>query len=186
MRILTRYILREILRHALLGLLLFTFVLFAQSVIGKLLDLLVRSSAAPRTVAWLFALTLPGTLTLTIPMAVLVGILIGLSRMASDGEVTATRAAGLSVYAYLIPVLGFALTGVALSAFVSVYVAPRAMRELVRMQNVLAASSVSSRIQPRVFQEGFGENLVLYVHDVAATGTSGAACLSATPRHPRA
>jgi len=39
---------------------------------------------------------------------------------------------------------GFALAGVALSGFVSAYLAPRAMRELVRMQNVLAASSVSS------------------------------------------
>lgn len=186
MRILTRYILREILRHALLGLLLFTFVLFAQNVIGKLLDLLVRSSAPPRTVAWLFTLTLPAALTLTIPMAVLVGILIGLSRMASDGEVTATRAAGLSVYHYLVPVLGFALAGVVLSAFVSVYLAPRAMRELVRMKNVLAASVVSSDVQPRVFQEDFGQNLVLYVDDVRGDGNEWRGVFIADPTAPTA
>src|SRR5512141_1796441 len=121
MRILTRYILREIVTHALLGLLLFTFVLFARDV-GRLLELFVHNSTSLSMVVWLFLLTLPPTLSLTIPMAVLVGILIGLSRMASDGEVTAMRAAGLSVYHYLVPVIGFALAGVAVSACTSVYV----------------------------------------------------------------
>ncbi len=168
MRILTRYVLKEILAHALLGLVLFTFVLFARDV-GRLLELLVRRSASAETVAWLFVLTLPSTLSLTIPMAVLVGILIGLSRMASDGEVTATRAAGLNVNTYVWPVVGFALAGVALSAFTSIYLAPRAVREFVRIQNRLAASQVSAQIQPRVFEEDF-PNLVVYVNDVRGDG----------------
>ena len=168
MRILTRYILKEILAHALLGLALFTFVLFARDV-GRLMELLVRKSASAGTMVWLFLLTLPPTLALTIPMAVLVGILIGLSRMASDSEVTAVRAAGLSVVRFVIPVAGLALAGTALSALTSVYLAPRAVRELVRIQNELAASQVSANIQPRVFEEGF-PNLVLYVNDVRNGG----------------
>ncbi|MCX6619201.1 MAG: LPS export ABC transporter permease LptF [Acidobacteria bacterium] len=168
MRILTRYILREILKHALLGLVLFTFVLFARDV-GRLLELLVRKSASGGLVSWLFLLTLPATFSLTIPMAVLVGILIGLSRMASDGEVTAVRAAGLSVRQFVVPVAGFALFGTALAAFTSVWVAPRAVREMVRIQNQLAASQISAEIQPRVFEESF-TNLVLYVSDVRGEG----------------
>ncbi len=168
MRILTRYILREILAHALLGLALFTFVLFARDV-GRLLELVVRKSASGSTVAWLFLLTLPATLALTIPMAVLVGILIGLSRMATDGEVTATRAAGMSVVSYVVPVAGFALVGMALSLFTSLYVGPRAVREFIRIQNTLAASQVPAEIQPRVFEESF-PNLVLYVNDVRGEG----------------
>ena len=168
MRILSRYILKEVLAHALLGLALFTFVLFARDV-GRLLELLVRRSASFETVVWLFLLTLPPTLALTIPMAVLVGILIGLSRMASDSEVTAARAAGLSVASFVVPVAGFALVGTALSAFTSLYLAPRAVRELVRIQNSLAASQVPANIQPRVFEEGF-PNLVLYVNDVRGDG----------------
>jgi LPS export ABC transporter permease LptF/LPS export ABC transporter permease LptG len=168
MRILTRYILKEILWHALLGLVLFTFVLFARDV-GRLLELLVRKSASGGTVAWLFVLTLPATLSLTIPMAVLVGILIGLSRMASDGEVTATRAGGLSVVQFIRPVVAFALVGTALAACNSIYLAPRAVREMVRIQNQLAASQVSAEIQPRVFEESF-PNQVLYVNDVRGQG----------------
>ena len=169
MRILNRYILKEILTHALLGLALFTFVLFARDV-GRLLELLVRRSASFGTVIWLFLLTLPPTLALTIPMAVLVGILIGLSRMASDSEVTAVRAAGLSVARFVVPVAAFALVGAALSSFTSIYLAPRAVRELVRIQNALAASQVPANIQPRVFEESF-PNLVLYVNDVRGDGS---------------
>jgi len=168
MRILTRYILKEILAHALLGLVLFTFVLFARDV-GRLLELLVRKSLSAGTVAWLFLLTLPPIFSITIPMAVLVGILIGLSRMASDGEVTATRASGLSVSQYVVPVVGFALAGVAMSAYSSLYLAPRAVREFVRIQNSLAASQAPAEIRPRVFEESF-PNLVLYVNDVRGEG----------------
>lgn len=168
MRILTRYILREVLSHALLGLLLFTFALFARDV-GRLLEVLVRRSAPPETVLWIFLLTLPTTLSLTIPMAVLVGILIGLSRMSSDGEVVATRAAGLSVVPYAKPVLGFALAATLLSGYVSIYLAPRAVREFVRIQNTLAASQAPATVQPRVFEESF-PNLVLYVNDVRGEG----------------
>ena len=169
MRILNRYILKEILTHALLGLALFTFVLFARDV-GRLLELLVRRAVSFGTVIWLFLLTLPPTLALTIPIAVLVGILIGLSRMASDSEVTAVRAAGLSVARFVVPVAAFALVGAALSSFTSIYLAPRAVRELVRIQNALAASQVPANIQPRVFEESF-PNLVLYVNDVRGDGS---------------
>src|SRR5260370_37829179 len=94
MRILTRYILREVTAHALLGGALFTFVLFMRD-LGKILELVVRDSASLSDVARIFLYTLPNALVLTIPMAVLVGILLGLSRLAADSEITAMRAAGM-------------------------------------------------------------------------------------------
>src|SRR5215470_12518518 len=93
-RILTRYILREVLSHAVIGIALFTFVIFMRDV-SRILELVVRNSAPIPSVAQLFFLTLPAALTVTIPMGVLVGILIGLSRMAADSEITAMRAAGV-------------------------------------------------------------------------------------------
>ena len=94
MSLLARYIFREIVSSALLGALLFTFVLFLRN-LGQLFELLVRRTASGEIVLYLFALTLPQTLTFTIPMGVLVGILIGLGRMSGDGEVIAMRAAGI-------------------------------------------------------------------------------------------
>ena len=94
MRIFTRYILGEITSHALIGVAVFTFILFTRD-LGRLLDLVVRNSAPLPSVFEIFFFTLPVALTYTIPMGVLVGILIGLSRLAADSEVTAMRASGI-------------------------------------------------------------------------------------------
>ncbi len=163
-RLLSRYIFREIVSSALIGVVLFTFVLFLRSV-GQLFELLVRRTASAEMVGYLFLLTLPQTLTFTIPMGVLVGILIGLSRMSADGEVLAMRAAGIPTRHFILPVTVFALVGLGASAFVSLYLSPRAWREFYRLQNRLRSSYISAEIQPRVFDEGF-PNTIVYVRDV--------------------
>src|SRR5258708_32765948 len=96
MRIFTRYILKEVLSHGLIVATVVTFVIFMRGV-SRILDLVVPNSAPLPSVAELFFLTLPTALTVTIPMSVLVGILIGLSRLAADSEVTAMRASGIGV-----------------------------------------------------------------------------------------
>ena len=65
-----------------------------------ILELVVRNSAPLPSIAEIFFYTVPVALTYTIPMGVLVGILIGLSRLAADSEVTAMRASGLSVWTF--------------------------------------------------------------------------------------
>src|ERR1700677_1775599 len=100
MRILTRYILREVVAHALIGAAIFTFVLFTRD-LGRILELVVRASAPLPRGAEFFLFTVPLALTYTIPMSVLVGILIGLSRLAADSEITAMRASGMSIWSFL-------------------------------------------------------------------------------------
>ena len=87
----------------------------------ELFEQLVRGSAAPETVGYLFLLLLPPVLTFTIPVGVLVGTLIALSRMSADAEVTAMRANGLSSRRLLRPVLGFALAGTMITAAMSTW-----------------------------------------------------------------
>ena len=72
---------------------MFTFVLFTRD-LGRILELVVRNSAPLPSVLEIFFFTVPVALTYTIPMGVLVGILIGLSRLAADSEITAMRPAG--------------------------------------------------------------------------------------------
>ncbi len=167
MRILTRYVFKEIASHSLLGLGMFTFVLFTRDV-GRLIDLLVRSTTTPGMVVWLFVLLLPPILTVTIPMGVLVGTLIGLSRMGSDSEVTAVRASGMNITTFLKPVAMLALLGCALGLGCSTWLGPRSWRELVHVENAMAALQVSGEIQPRIFEERF-PNMVLYVNDTSST-----------------
>jgi LPS export ABC transporter permease LptG/LPS export ABC transporter permease LptF len=170
-RIFTRYILREVLSHGLIGTAVFTFVVFMRDV-SRILELVVRNSAPIPSVAELFFLTLPAALTVTIPMGVLVGILIGLSRMAADSEITAMRAAGVGVKRFVAIILIFGVTAWLIALTNNVLLAPRSAAALARLQNSLATSQVSFEVQPRVFYEDF-KNYVLYVED--ATTTSGAA-----------
>src|SRR5579885_2437294 len=162
--ILARYIFKEIVSSALLGTVLFTFILFLRKV-PQLFELLVRRTAPGKVVLYLFALTLPETLAFSIPMGVLVGILIGLGRMSGDGEVIAMRAAGIPSRRFIGPVAAFALLGMAGAAAVSLYLSPRSLREFYRLQNRMRYSQLSAATQPRVFEEGI-PNTILYVRDV--------------------
>src|SRR5579863_3464367 len=164
MRIISRYVFREILTSALLGTVLATFVIFLRAV-DKYFELLVRSSAGIGRVLWLFALALPPVLPLTVPFGVLVGILIGLGRMSTDGEITAMRAGGVSSRAVIPPVVTFSLLATLLTGFCSLWLTPRAVRESVAILDKLEAEQVSADIQPRVFDEQF-PNTILYVGDV--------------------
>ena len=163
MRILTRYILKEVSSHALLGVLLFTFVIFMRD-LGRLLELVVRNSAPLPSVAEIFLYTLPTTFTITLPMGVLVGILIGLSRLSADSEVTAIRASGMGAGMFVRVISIFAIAAWALGMVNSVYLAPRSATALSNLQDRLKSSQASFEIQPRVFYEEF-KNSVLYVQD---------------------
>ena len=164
MRILTRYILREVTSHALIGAAIFTFVLFTRD-LGHILELVVRASAPLPSVAEIFFYTVPFALTYTIPMSVLVGILIGLSRLAADSEITAMRASGMGVWSFG-RVLAIFVAGAWLLALLNgLYLAPWSLASLGHLEDQLKGSQVSYEVQPRVFYEGFPK-LVLYVQDV--------------------
>jgi LPS export ABC transporter permease LptF/LPS export ABC transporter permease LptG len=164
MRILTRYILREVNSHALIGAAIFTFVLFTRD-LGRILELVVRASAPLPSVAAIFFYTVPFALTYTIPMSVLVGILIGLSRLAADSEITAMRASGMGVWNFGRVLAIFVAAAWALALVNSLYLAPWSLASLGRLEDQLKGSQVSYEVQPRVFYEGFPK-LVLYVQDV--------------------
>jgi LPS export ABC transporter permease LptF/LPS export ABC transporter permease LptG len=164
MRILTRYILREVTAHALIGVGIFTFVLFTRD-LGRILELVVRASAPLPSVAEIFFFTVPLALTYTLPMSVLVGILIGLSRLAADSEITAMRASGMGVWTFLRVLSIFVVAAWVLALGNGLYVAPRAQAALGHLEERLKGSQVSFEIQPRVFYEGFPK-YVVYVQDV--------------------
>jgi LPS export ABC transporter permease LptG/LPS export ABC transporter permease LptF len=169
-RILTRYISGEILSHALIGGVIFTFILFMKE-LPHILEMVVRNSSTFSSVVEIVLFMLPNFFMITIPMAVLVGVLLGLSRLAADSEIIAMRASGLGI-GYFVRVASIvAIFGTLLSLLNSLYVAPRANQAILAMDKELAAQA-SYEIEPRVFDEDF-HNYVLYVQDVRA-GTGAA------------
>ena len=103
MRLIDRYVCREVFSHALLGLLIFTFILFVPQLV-HLMELVVRNSGSLGRLGMLFLCTMPGLLIFTLPMGVLVGVLIGLGRLSADSELIVMSALGMGVRRVLIPV----------------------------------------------------------------------------------
>jgi LPS export ABC transporter permease LptF/LPS export ABC transporter permease LptG len=170
MRLLSRTLFREILTSSALGCILFTLVLFLEKA-RPLFEFLVRDSGSPRLVAALFVLVLPQALPYSIPLGVLVGTLITLSRMSSDGEITAMRAAGVSGRRVAPPILAFGFVMALAAASASLWLTPWAIRERVKIQNHLIGGQLTAEVQARVFQEQF-PNSILYISDIPASSNT--------------
>jgi LPS export ABC transporter permease LptG/LPS export ABC transporter permease LptF len=168
MRTLDRYIFKEIFFPSVIALVALTFVAFIRE-IGALLEVMVRQSATIHEIWSISLAILPGVLTFTIPMAVLVGILTGFGRMSSDSEPIALRASGVSMKRLLIPVMLVGGLAWAANLAITVWVAPHTAARLRDLKYDIAVKQVSLELRARVFNERL-TNWILYVQDVAPEG----------------
>ena len=169
MRILDRYIVREVFRHAFLGLIVFTFVFFVPQLV-RLTALFVRHTGSGAQIAELFLAIFPGVLAFTTPMAILIGVLLGLGRMSADSEIIALTALGIGRRRILVPVGVLATTGALVTLIMTLWLGPLSLRTLRGLEAELVTSQLNFAIQPRVFEEQIPRT-VLYVNDISASGT---------------
>jgi len=136
-KLVTRYIVREHVGPLLFALSALTSLLMLQYVARQLANL------AGKGLPWsaigkFFVLSLPFTVAMTMPMAVLVATLFTFGRMAAEHEITALKASGVRVRTLMLPVLACAfLLSIAMVAF-NDQVLPRANHELRILQNDIA------------------------------------------------
>jgi len=168
MRTLDRYIFKEIFFPSLIALVALTFVAFIRE-IGALLEVMVRQSATIHEIWSISLAILPGVLTFTIPMAVLVGILTGFGRMSSDSETIAFRASGVSMKRLLLPVMLVGGLAWGANLAITVWIAPQTAARLRDLKYDVAVKQVSLELRARVFNERL-RNWILYVQDVAPEG----------------
>lgn len=137
MKLITRYVVREHVGPLLFALSALTSLLMLQYVARQLANL------AGKGLPWsaigkFFVLSLPFTVAMTMPMAVLVSTLYTFGRMAAEHEITAFKATGVRVRTLMLPVLICAfLLSIAMVAF-NDQVLPRANHELRILQNDIA------------------------------------------------
>jgi lipopolysaccharide export system permease protein len=103
-RITTRYVLREHVGPLLFSLSALTSLLLLNYIARKFGDLAGKGIPA-RVIAEFFLLSVPFTVAMTLPMAVLVAALYAFSRLASENEITAFKASGVSMGRLLAPAL---------------------------------------------------------------------------------
>ena len=123
MRILDRYVLREVFPSFLLGVLVFTFVILLNEILRFAQQLVSQAASLSDTLGILLNL-LPSVLCLTIPMGFLLGVLVALGRLAADSEIIAMRASGVSLYRLLTPILIASTIAWSVSSYLIIKVLP--------------------------------------------------------------
>jgi LPS export ABC transporter permease LptF/LPS export ABC transporter permease LptG len=170
MRLIDRYICRQVFSHALLGLGIFSFVFFVPQLV-RLMDLVVRHSASWGTLGILFLCTLPGIFSFTLPIGVLVGVLIALGRMSADSELIAMSALGLGRRRLLLPIGALAVGATLITFCMTLWLGPLSVRTYRTLEDQLRAGQASFQVAPRVFDERF-PRMVLYVNDIDSSATN--------------
>ena len=168
MRIIDRYVIREVLGPFVIGLLIFTFMLiipflidYAESFISKGVPVLV--------VLRVMATLLPSALALTIPMSLLLGLLVAFGRLSADREFVAMQACGVSRFRLLGPVSMLSVLGWGATTYILLVAVPDANQRFREITFGVVAARAEGEVRPRVFFEDFPD-LVIYARDVPVSG----------------
>jgi lipopolysaccharide export system permease protein len=164
------YVASEILPPFGLGLLVFTFVLLTVRIV-KLIELVVTRGTPVTEIGKILGLLLPGFLEITMSMALLLGILLGLGRLSSDQEVLAFKASGISPTQILLPVTVIALIVALMTLAITTYLRPAANLILKRQLYQIAKSRVETALRENVFNNDFPKVLI-YVEEAASLGNT--------------
>jgi LPS export ABC transporter permease LptG/LPS export ABC transporter permease LptF len=168
LRILDRYVIREVLPPFCLALALFTFILIVDPLMNEAQRLIEKGVGAV-TILRILATLMPSALGITIPVALLVGLLIGLGRLSADREAVALQACGVSLTRLLRPVAACAIAACLATAYVMIWAMPAGNKHYQALLAEVVAARIATEIKPRVFFEDF-PNLTFYSRDVASDG----------------
>ncbi len=164
MRRIDKLVYAEIVQPTLISLLVLTFIIFARE-LGNISSLLVSHPADSLFIFNVCLSLLPGVLIFTLPMALLVGTLIGISRLSSDNEITALKAGGINLLSILGPVFFTASIMCLLDFFIALYFLPLGNDHLRILKFQMTSSILPSELRPRVFVEDF-PNIIFYVDEM--------------------
>jgi LPS export ABC transporter permease LptG/LPS export ABC transporter permease LptF len=168
MKIIDRYVIRQVLMPFGIGLMVFTFLLIIPALIQQAEIFVAKGVSAP-VVLRLMATLIPQALALTIPMSLLLGLLIGFGRLSADREFVAMQACGISLMRLLRPVGLTAVLSWAATSYVMIVALPSANQTFREITYNIVAALAEGEVKPRVFFDTFPD-LQLYVRDVPPGG----------------
>ena len=164
------YLISEVLPPFLLGLLAFTFILLIGRLL-KLIELVISRGVPLIQVGSLLMLIMPTFLEMTVPMAFLLAILLGLGRMANDQELLAMKASGISPIQIFWPIAGVSLVVAILTLITTLYARPAANSALKRELYSIAKSRVGTALKEKVFNDDFPK-ILIYVEEIIPPGNT--------------
>jgi LPS export ABC transporter permease LptG/LPS export ABC transporter permease LptF len=168
MRILDRYILRQMAWPFVLGLAVFTFLLIVPELM-RYAEQYVAKGVSLWIVGRLVITLLPYSLALTIPMSLLLALLVAFGRLSADREFVALQACGVSLYRLFRPVVLAAVSSCLATAYVYMVLIPVGNQTFREITFNIVASSAENEVKPRVFFDGF-PNIVVYARELPSSG----------------
>ena len=168
MRILDRYVIRQLLMPFGIGLLVFTF-LFIIPELMRYAEGYIAKGAPMTAVVQVIVALLPMSLGLTIPMSLLMALLVAFGRLSADREFVALQACGVSTNRLLIPVGVVSALCCAATAYVLLVSVPAGNQRFREITFNIIASLAEGEVKPRMFFDGF-PNVDLYVRDIPQSG----------------
>jgi lipopolysaccharide export system permease protein len=161
MRLIYKHLLRATVGPFLFGFFVITFVLMIE-VLHRYIDLFVGKGVPFLMATEVLALSLGHTFALSIPMAVLVSILMGVGQLAADHEITALKASGVGLYAILRPLLlGASVIALGLTAY-NHFVFPESNHRLANLLYDINRKRPMMEIRPQMFID-LNERLTIHV-----------------------
>src|SRR3954464_11722699 len=126
MRIIDRYITRQLVVNLLFAIIVLSFVLVIGNIFRKLLPLLVNHDLPVEYLLAFVAYVLPFSLIFTIPWGLLTAVLLVFGRLSADNELIALRANGVGISRICAPLVAVALVCFGICFWLNVSVAPAA------------------------------------------------------------
>ena len=181
-RIIDRYVTLELWPPFVISVAVFTFFLVIDRVY-QLTDLVIGKQVPARLVLALLLYLLPPLLSLSMPIAVLMAVLIAGGRLSADLEVAALKASGVSPARLLRPFLAVGIIASVFIGWLTLAVNPWASAAFQRQLFRIAETQATAGIQERAFVSTFGR-IVLYVEEVSPSQFALKGLLASDERDP--
>ncbi len=123
-KILDKYILRQVIEMFLMGVFVFSTIIFASDVFTTLIKQIAKFGIPFKIAFIMILLNIPSVIVLTIPMGVLLSTVMTLNRLSLSSEITVMRACGIGLNRIAKPIFAFAIVMALSSFFINESVVP--------------------------------------------------------------
>jgi len=164
MKILRKYIIKEMIVMFLFSLAIFTFTLVVGNII-KLAELVINKGVDIRLVGRLFLYLIPFLLSYTIPMSLLTSVLLVFGRLSGDNEIVAIRSSGINIYRLSFPLIIIGLLFSLLSIVLNNDIIPRMHFESRKIIKNIGIKTPAAYLEPGTFIKSF-KGYIIFIHEI--------------------
>lgn len=171
MKILRKYIIKEMIVMFLFSLAIFTFTLVVGNII-RLAELVINKGVDIRLVAKLFLYLIPFLLSYTIPMSILTSTLLVFGRLSGDNEILAIRSSGINIYRLSFPLIVIGLLLSLFSVVLNNDVIPNMHFESRKIIKNIGIKTPAAYLEPGTFIKSF-RGYIIFIHEISGNKLKG-------------